>query len=53
MPAAITDKLNKSFSFLTKSLSAGISDSDTTIPFNNVTNIPTDTAVHFIIDRVD
>ena len=53
MAASINDKFTKSYSFLTKSLSAGISDTDTTIPFNNVTNIPTDTAVHFVIDRVD
>lgn len=53
MAADITDKARKSYSLLTKSLSAGISDVDTTIPFNNVTNIPTDTAVDFIIDRVD
>lgn len=53
MAASINDKFTKSYSFITKSLSAGISDTDTTIPFNNVTNIPTDTAVHFVIDRVD
>lgn len=53
MPASISDKATKSYSFLSKSLSSGISDVDTTIPLNNVTNIPTDTAVHFVIDRVD
>jgi len=51
--ASINDKATKSYSFLTKSLSSGINNTDTTIPFNNVTNIPTDTAVHFVIDRVD
>lgn len=53
MPAAITDKFRKSYSLLTKSLGSGISSIDTTIPLNNVTSIPTDTAVDFIIDRVD
>ena len=51
--ASISDKATKSYSFLSKSLYAGISSVDTTIPLNNVTNIPTDTAVHFVIDRVD
>lgn len=53
MPATINDKFRKSYSLLTKSLGSNITDSDTTIPFNNVTNIPTDTAVDFVIDRVD
>jgi hypothetical protein len=53
MPPAITDKFRKSYSLLTKSLNSGISNVDTTIPLNNVTNIPTDTAVDCIIDRVD
>lgn len=53
MAASINDKATKSYSFLSKSLSSGISSVDTTIPLNNVTSIPTDTAVHFVIDRVD
>lgn len=53
MPAAASDKLRKSYSFLQKSLNGNINDSDTTITLNNVTNIPTDTAVDCIIDRVD
>jgi hypothetical protein len=53
MPANINDKFRKSYSLLTKSLNSGISNVDTTIPLNNVTNIPTDTAVDCIIDRVD
>lgn len=53
MPAAATDKFRKSYSFLTKSLSSNVDSSTTTIPLNNTTNVPTDTAVDFIIDRVD
>lgn len=53
MAASITDKFRKSYSLLSKSLSSGINNTDTTIPLNNVTNIPTDTAVDAIIDRVD
>lgn len=50
---AATDKFTKSYSFLQKSLAATIDDNDTTITLNNYTNIPTDTKVHFIIDRID
>lgn len=53
MAADPNDKFRKSYSFLTKSLSSNVNDSTTTIPLNNTTNVPTDTAVDFIIDRVD
>lgn len=53
MAAASTDKARKSYSFLQKSLSSGIGSADTTISLNNTTNVPTDTAVDFIIDRID
>lgn len=53
MAADITDKARKSYSFLQKTLNGGIDDNDTTITLNNVTNIPTDTAVTCVIDRVD
>lgn len=53
MAASASDKARKSYSFLQKTLSSGISDSDTTLTPNNVTNIPTDTGVTCIIDRVD
>jgi hypothetical protein len=53
MPAAATDKFKKSYSFLSKTLASSIGSGDTTIALNNATNIPTDTAVDCIIDRVD
>ncbi len=53
MSAAATDKFKKSYSFLSKTLSSSIGSGDTTIALNNATNIPTDTAVDFVIDRVD
>jgi hypothetical protein len=53
MPAAATDKFRKSYAFLSKTLSSGVDSSTGTIPLNNATNVPTDTAVTFIIDRVD
>lgn len=53
MAADITDKARKSYSFLQKTLNGGIDDNDTTITLNNATNIPTDTAVTCVIDRVD
>ncbi len=53
MAASSTDLFRKSFDFTSKTLSAGIDNSTGTIPLNNTTNIPTDTAVTFIIDRVD
>lgn len=51
--ASNTDKLRKSYSFLQKSLGGSIGDSDSSLTLNNYTNIPTDTAVDFIIDRID
>lgn len=53
MAANINDKLRKSFSFLQKTLSGGIDDNDTELTPNNVTSIPTDTAVSFVVDRID
>lgn len=51
--ASNTDKLRKSYSFLQKSLGGSIGDSDSSLTLNNYTNIPTGTAVDFIIDRID
>ena len=53
MAASALDKARKSYSYLQKTLSAQISDTDTTLTPNNVTNIPTDTGVSFVVDRVD
>ena len=53
MAADINDKARKSYSFLQKTLNGAIDDNDTTIALNNGTNIPTDTAVTCVIDRVD
>lgn len=53
MAASASDKLQKSYSFLQKSLGATITDSATSLTLNNYTNIPTDTKVQFIIDRID
>lgn len=53
MAASATDKARKSYSYLQKTLSSGISDVATALTPNNVTNIPTDTGVSFVVDRVD
>lgn len=54
MTASASDKARKSFSYLQKTLAGGgIDDNDTVLTPNNVTNIPTDTGVSFVIDRVD
>lgn len=53
MSASASDLVRKSYSFLQKSLASGINNTDTTITLNNATSIPTDTAVDFIIDRID
>lgn len=53
MPAASSNKFKKSFAFLSKTLSSGISAGDTSAPLSDVNNVPTDTAVDFIVDRVD
>lgn len=53
MAANQNDKARKSYSYLQKSLNGGIGSGDTTIALNNTTNVPTDTAVDFVIDRVD
>jgi hypothetical protein len=53
MAASQLDKARKSYSFLQKTLSGQVSDTDTTFVLNNVTNIPTDTGVSFVVDRVD
>jgi len=53
MPASASDKFRKSYSFTTKNLSSNVDASTTTFPLNNTTNVPTDTGVDFIVDRVD
>lgn len=53
MSASSTNKFRKSYSLLTKSLGADITDSATTATLNNYTSIPTDTGVDMIIDRID
>jgi len=53
MAASALDKAKKSYSYLQKTLNTGISDTDTVLTPNNVTNIPTDTGVSFVVDRVD
>lgn len=53
MAASALDKARKTYSYLQKTLSAQISDTDTTLTPNNVTNVPTDTGVSFVVDRVD
>lgn len=53
MAAANTDKFRKSYSFTQKTLNGSITDSATTLTLNNATNLPTDTAVSFVVDRVD
>lgn len=53
MAASANDKARKTYSYLQKTLNTGISASDNVLTPNNVTNIPTDTGVSFVIDRVD
>lgn len=53
MAASASDKARKTYSYLQKTLNAQINDTDTTLTPNNVTNIPTDTGVSFVVDRVD
>jgi hypothetical protein len=53
MAASASDKARKSYSYLQKTLSVGINASDTALTPNNITSIPTDTGVSFVIDRVD
>lgn len=53
MAASASDKARKSYSYLQKTLNSGISASDVVLTPNNVTNIPTDTGVSFVVDRVD
>jgi hypothetical protein len=53
MAASALDKARKSYSYLQKTLNTGINASDLVLTPNNVTNIPTDTGVSFVIDRVD
>jgi hypothetical protein len=51
MAAANTDKLRKGKSLFSTTLSADITDSDTTIALNSASGLPTDTAVTLTIDR--
>lgn len=53
MAASANDKARKSYSFLQKTLQAAISDVATVLTPNNVANIPDDTGVSFVVDRVD
>ena len=53
MAASASDKARKSYSYLQKTLNGAIDDNDTTLTLNNTTNVPTDTAVSFVVDRVD
>lgn len=53
MAASANDKARKSYSYLQKTLNANIDASVTALTPNNVTSIPTDTGVSFVIDRVD
>jgi len=53
MAASASDKARKSYSYLQKTLSSGISDVASSLTPNNTTNIPTDTGVSFVVDRVD
>lgn len=53
MSASANDKARKSYSYLQKTLNANIDASVTALTPNNVTSIPTDTGVSFVVDRVD
>lgn len=53
MAAANTDKLRKLKNTFSTTLSSGVTDSDTTIPLNSASGLPTDTAITLCIDRVD
>jgi hypothetical protein len=53
MAASASDKARKSYSYLQKTLSVGINASDTALTPNNISSIPTDTGVSFVVDRVD
>ena len=53
MAAANTDKLRKKKSNFSTTLSAGINDSDATIPLSSASGLATDTAITLTVDRVD
>jgi hypothetical protein len=53
MAAANTDKLRKTTSLFSTTLSSSVDDSTATIPLNSTSGLPTDTAVTLTIDRVD
>jgi hypothetical protein len=55
MPAAATDKFKKGYKRWVGQIgSGGVADATTTtVPLASVTNLPTDTAVVIVIDRVD
>ena len=53
MAAAYTDLFRKKESNFSTTLSASITDADTTIPLSSATGLPTDTAITLTIDRVD
>lgn len=53
MPAANTDKMKKKKSRFQTTLNGGITAGDTSLTLNDGSGLPTDTAVVFVINRVD
>jgi len=53
MAASNVDKLRKKKSNFSTTLSAGINDSDATIPLSSASGLATDTAITLTVDRVD
>lgn len=53
MAAANTDKARKKVSLFQTTLNGAINGTDTSLTLNDATNLPTDTAVTLVINRVD
>ena len=53
MASALTDKFRKGAGFFQTTLSGSVSDSDTTLTLASATGLPTDTAMDFVVDRID
>lgn len=53
MAASLTDKFRKTVAFFATSLTSSISATDTSFTFDSTTDVPTDTAVDMVFDRVD
>lgn len=53
MAASLTDKFRKTVAFFATSLTSSISATDTSFTFDSATDVPTDTAVDMVFDRVD